>query len=477
MTAAPAPGALAVPQGAQSELPQGAQSERPYAKGRRVSVSSRVMLAVGSAAIVSAYLLALGSPLRLFFGDPVTYLSLADGLRIGPHQGYPPGYPMLLRLAEHVGLGSAPGFVALNLAMLAIGLGSVYLLCRRRIDLTPARAVLVCLAVLLTHTISELAPVLMSDTAYFGVAMMCVLVLSMAESRSGRSRVALLVLACALAGVGISVRFAGLALVPALAYVAARPYLVKLWRVLRGRPVAIAVCAAISVIVLVGAAVVVIRASPYGAHVAHTWRTGGGPGAFLGRLEVNARAKLSSLGEVALQTNCCTRVATAVGVHKLGLVASGFAIAGLALAAVAAYGWRTRRRVGAIEVFVLSTAAVILVYTGGSARFWIAALPFLIAYGLLGLERLARSRLAKVGVVIYLVVFVLAGGAWLIDSVRISTAGRDFPRVAAGFLDPPLAASYRVAFGQAQPGDELKAMPLAVKLLRRYEPLARDPAR
>jgi hypothetical protein len=397
-------------------------------------------------------------------------------LHIGPHQGYPPGYPVLLRLAEHIGLGSAPGFVAVNLTLLLVGIGSVYLLCRRQIKLTPTKAAIVCLAVLLTHIISELAPVLMSDTAYFGVAMLCLLVLSMAESRSGPRRGALLILGCTLAGIAVSIRFAGLALVPAVAYVTLWPYLVKLWRPLRRRRLAAAVCIAMSCVVLVGVTVVVIRASPYAAHVADTWRTGGGPGAFLGRLEVNARAKLSSLGEVALQTNCCDRVARTFGVHNLGIVASGFAIAGLVLAAVVAYGWRRRRRIGAIEVFVLSTAVVIAVYTGGSARFWIAALPFLIAYGMLGLERLARFRFAKVGVIVYLVAFVLAGGAWLINSVRISTAGRDFPRVAAGFLDPPLAASYRVAFGEAQPGDELKAMPFAVDLLRRYEPLASDPA-
>jgi hypothetical protein len=142
-------------------------------------------------------------------------------------------------------------------------------------------------------------------------------------------------------------------------------------------------------------------------------------------------------------------------------------------------GWRARRRFGAIEVFVLSTAAVILVYSGGVSRFWIAALPFIIAYALTGLGRLARFKLAKPAIILYACVFAVVGGAWLIESVRVSVSGRDFLRVAAssvdaGLLNARVAASYRVAFGEARPGDTALASAETVKLLQRHEPLARD---
>lgn len=445
------------------------------ARFRRVPTWSQAALATGFVAAVTPYLIALGSPLQLFGGDPITYLALADRLPItGNPQGYPPGYPALLRFAEDVGLGSAWGFVAVNLILLAVAVGCIYCLCRQPMGLAPVEAALVCMAVLLAHIVSELTPVVMSDIAYFGVAMFCLLVLSTAEPRWGRPRGRLLILAGALAAIAISIRIAGLALLPPIVYVAAEPYLIKLWRVVRRRPATVLATAAVSLLVLVAVTVVVTRTTPYGDQVTHTWSTNAGPGAVLSRLGADARDNLSSLGGIALQTNCCQRVAAALGVDDPGIISYAFAVVGLALVALVVLGWRARRRLGAIEVFVLATAAVNLVYAVGTPRYWLPALPFIIAYALLGLERFARLKRARVAVLAYVAAFAVAGAGWLIDSVRISTSGREFPRVAAAYLDPRLAASYRVAFGDPQSGDRLQASPLAVELLRRYEPLARD---
>jgi hypothetical protein len=435
---------------------------------------ARVGLWLSFALIVAPYLIALGSPLRLF-DDGVTYLSLADGVPTGPHQGYPPGYPALLRLAEHLGLGSAWGFVAVNLVILGIGIVCVYRMCRRPLGLTPVTSSLVCLAVLLSHTVSELAPVLMSDTAYLGVALLCVLTLSNAETRSGRARRGLLLGALALTALAVSIRIAGLALIPPLAFVAVgKPRLLGIWRAVRRRRLTLPALIA-SLLLLTTLTVLIINATPYAPHVAQTYRTTGGTHAFLGRMGTDARAKLASLGEVAAQTNCCVRAGRLIGVQNLAVVSDLFAAAGVAFIALAAFGWMAHRRFGAIEMFVLSTAAVIVVYAGGISRFWIAALPLLFAYAARGFQRLARFRISRLAAVVYLIGFAVAGGGWLAQSVRLSLAGRDFPRVAATSMFPQLAASYRVAFGEAVRGDRNEAMPAAVTLLRRYEPLARAP--
>src|ERR1700739_4112532 len=99
MTVAPASASRLVSQPSNSPVAELRARRRPSWR--------RAALATGCVAVVTPYLLALGSPLRLF-DDAVTYLSLADGSRLpGQHQVYPPGYPALLRIAEHIGLGSA----------------------------------------------------------------------------------------------------------------------------------------------------------------------------------------------------------------------------------------------------------------------------------------------------------------------------------------------------------------------------------
>ncbi|HZU76672.1 MAG TPA: hypothetical protein VFA70_07900, partial [Dehalococcoidia bacterium] len=126
-------------------------------------------LAAAFVAVTTPYLIALWSPLRLA-PDSVSYLSLADHIPRPPgQQTYPPGFPTVLRLAEHVGLGSARGFVAVELGFLAIALGAVYRLCREPLGLTQRGAALVCVGLLLTQIVVQLTPTVLSDVPEFGV--------------------------------------------------------------------------------------------------------------------------------------------------------------------------------------------------------------------------------------------------------------------------------------------------------------------
>jgi hypothetical protein len=171
-----------------------------------------------------------------------------------------------------------------------------------------------------------------------------------------------------------------------------------------------------------------------------------------------------SVGELAGQTNCCLRLSPSFAPL---LAAGGVLVLALLV------GWRVRPRFGAIEVSVVSTAFVVLVYAGAEPRFWLASLPFMLVYALFAGERLARARVAKVALVTFLIFFSLAGVGWLVDSVRMSTAGRrGFPDLWASQA-PNLAATYRVAFGEAGPGDQRRVNSAALSELRHSEPLAR----
>lgn len=405
--------------------------------------------------------------------DSVVYLAKAAGLRPPPgFHHYPPGYSELLRAAMHVGLGSARGFVAVNLLLLAVALGAVYRLCRQPMGLTPTKATVVCLVVLLSHTVSEVTPLVLSDVFDLAVTMICLLALSTAELQTGWPRRGWLALAAVLAAAAISIRSQSLALIPPLALViVGTPNLSKLWHsASRHRPTAIPV-AAVSLVAVVLAAVLVIGASPYGSQISHAWSGHGGVGGTLTRAGSKVESRLISVGELAAQTNCCQRLSHAFGLAVRPAFRLALMIGGAAVVALLVIGWRTRRRFGAIELYVLCTAAVVLVY-GTLTRYWITALPFMVVYGFFAAERLARIKPIKGAAIVFGVAFAIAGGAWLVEEVVISTSGRRFPDWEKA-IEPSLAPAYRVAFGEARPGDDRKVNAVALELLRRYEPLAR----
>jgi hypothetical protein len=425
----------------------------------------RAGLTAAFAALATPYLIAVASPLRLS-PDSVAYLSLADRIPDLPgHQAYPPGFPLLLRLAEGVGLGSAWGFVAMNLIFLAIAVGAVSRLCREPLGLTATGAALVCVLVLLAQTVIQLTPTVLSDVPYFAVAMVCLLALSRAGHGSTTPRAALLIAGGVLAAAAISIRIEGLALIPPVLVAAAGPDKVaSLWHRGRRRPARAIALAATALLALIASTVLVARATGYAWNLARAWPLSRGPGFVAHNAIVGMKTKLSSLGLLVTQ-----------GWHAGALV---LVAAGVGLLALCVVGLLSHRRLGPIELFVISTAAIILVYRGAVPRFWLAAVPFMIVYTGFGLQRFARSLgLATPATALYVIAFAVAGGVWLGRSIAISTSGRRFPQVwATQIRGRSVAAAYRVAFGEARPRDALAARPAAIELLRHYEPLARSRA-
>lgn len=440
---------------------------------RRVSARPAWPLVGISAAFVAVTLLYLTTvigPLRLQ-GNSVTFLAL--GLGIAPPGLAPPGltgtpfgYPALLRLINDVGLGSASGVVAVNLVLLAIAVAVVYRLSRRPLGLSPIRAALVCLAVLLSQAVSQLSPLPVSDIPAFAAAMTCLWALTAAEARSGRPRVALLLLGVLLAALATWVRTEYLALVPAVVFVAVgAPNLRRGWQLVRRHRRLAAGASPLLLLASIGVTILVIRATPYSHVIAYVWRDIHSVGALVARVGSEAKVKLMSIGELAVQADCCR--------HLGPSFAPIFAAAGVGVLALLVLGWRERPRLGPIEVFVLSTALVVLVFAGGAPSYWLPAVPFMMVYALFAGERLARIRGAKPALIVLLVGFAAAGTGRLVQSTLISTAGRAFPRVWATQYVPELAATYRVAFGEPQRGDERRVSRLALTELRRYDPLAR----
>ena len=444
-------------------LSSGRSTDNDAEAASRSSESKRVAAAGGLLALLSVpYLLSLASPLRLSW-DAVVYLSLARELVTGePYETnhtYPTGYPHLLALLDRAGLGIPWVFVAANLLFLAVGLLAAYLLFRRPFGFGRPTAILACCGILLAHDVARVSSIPLSDATFFGVSMLCLLLLERSADLKGLRVPISLVAAALLAAAAFEIRTVGVALWPAVLFaVVARPAIdQRLQRVARRRPV-VAVVVGLGALLLVGgAAVAGVMRTSYVRFLDERGTSGGD-------IVEQARLELSALGELA--TNV---VASSPRVPNA--LSSLLAVAGALLIAVVAVGVIRRRRVGALEVYGFVLALVLIAWPLDAPRLWIPALPILIGYAIIGARALAVRKVVRLALTTYVFVFAAIGAVVLGDSARLSLSGSDFADRWASET-PLLHATYRVAFGRADPAAVGPAHPGALRVLRYYEPRA-----
>jgi hypothetical protein len=408
------------------------------------------------------YLIALKSPLRLT-PDAVVFLSLARGIttetpfRPGEElKPGPRGYPHLLALLDRVGLGVPWAFVALNLLFLGVGLISVYLLLRSSFAFDRATTLLACGGTLLVHDVIADAAIALSDMTFFGLAMLCLLLLERSTHTGGFAATSMIMGAAALAAGAFAIRTIGIALWPTVIFVALSRFSIaqRLRDSTRGQ-LAAAASAAAAITLAVGAvAVIGIMHSGY-------FRIFGAQDASPESVFGQAKAKLRVIGELATNIPGSSRYALDAA-HPL------YYVAGALLIVLIIVGSIHRRRLGLVEVYTASTVLVLLAFPGNLSRLWIPIVPMLIAYVLVAARALGRRRLVRIGLSIYFVAFAAVGVASLADSVRLSLSGAQFPDRWTSV--PSLRAAYKVAFGQVTPASVGAIDQDALRVLRYYEP-------
>lgn len=397
---------------------------RPRPTGLAPAVLHR--LALGLALLLAVlYLLHLGTPLRLST-DTLIYLqaaaTLADGLgyaALGGRPMYPVGYPALVAAADLVGLGHAPGLLALNLLALAAGLAAWYRMLRAPLGCTPATALGLCVLTAASYGFVKHAPLMLSDVPFFGVAAVALLALVRFRERPGPVRLGV---ALAAVGAALLVRSAAVAFVPVLLWLLVqRTPLRGLGRRIRANPLRAAGLAALLLAVLavlgytVGAPTYLYDLQRvYGEH---------GLG---GVAWWNVRAKLSNLGEIGL--NVPRTIVTAAASELVAEVAAYLAGAVVALLAVRGT-IDAPGRASAPALFGYSYVALIVLWPGDDVRFWLPVMPLVLLALLRGaaavLARYApRARRTLAGA--YAAGFVLLGLAALGYSLSVAYAGPDF---------------------------------------------------
>jgi hypothetical protein len=358
-------------------------------------------------ALLALYGFALCGPLKMC-GDAPGYVELAAFLLHGTPArtiaapGYPyyfpHGYPYVLIGLNGLGLANPPAIIGVNLACLAIGLWATRSLLLRSFELSADAAWGVLLLTAGSSVFFQFASSAVSELPYFAAACMAVVCLER-TSRDGRSWLFLLggVLLCAVA---ISLRTAGIALIPAVIWAALRLPAVRrvsasprwFWP-------------AIPALILIGLGIWYGAGSHY---VSVTAADGFARFKFApeGYWLTAIGRKLAHIGELFSNQR-----ATDFPV----LYRDEFVLLGVLCLVICGVGWWSRRgRFGPLDAYVATYFLMIAAYPFWQLRLWLPIVPFLFGLAFLGLQLLfkgaGRSRTVGIRLAdIYVVAFVMLG--------------------------------------------------------------------
>lgn len=405
------------------------------------------------------YLLQVKSPLRLNT-DAIVLLSMADSflqgtgfLFYGKTTMFPPGYPALVALATVANLGTSWALILMNCIFLAAGVGATYYILTRSMKVRPETALLACCLTLLCYVFVKHATLPLTDIPFFGLACICLMVIAIADKKSGSEQARWLLLAWVLTLASIFMRRTGLALVPVLFWVWARQgrdtavlFRPAYWRK-RLTPAALIVLLAAGAVI---AAVVAKTSTSSDAKLFYSERT-----LVRGVAEVIGY-RLTEWGEVT----------TNIPQAKLPAPAQPLVPAiGLAVMAVAAAGfWSRRRTIGAADIYVVCYSLLVAAFPFYDARYWIPAFPFLIGHLVLAGEPVFCKPAVRLATAAYLGLFAVLGLVGLAYSTRVSYAGDRFPDV---YGDGSLTPTYRAAL-QGGSQNAPSVIPEALAVLRKH---------
>ncbi|HLA62969.1 MAG TPA: hypothetical protein VK610_00965, partial [Rhodothermales bacterium] len=338
--------------------------------------------------------------------DVVDYLGMAasgaDGGGFNPGGlRYPIGYPVLVAGLDRLGLPVPVAFVGLNAMLLAVGLFIAYGLYRQTFGYTARRAATLCLLVCASFVMVKHAALAMPDVLFSIAAVATVGAAVSSRERRGWGRFFWFVLAAGLAAAALSLRTAGVALLPVLFFgLLPRAFSPGgLVAGLRRRP-AVAVGVALLVVgVLAGGAVVLVQTT-YGKEGLALFDRYGTGGVALW----NVRAKVGEWGELVLNVPLLFP-STLLG-WQSGAV---YVVAGAAgMLAVLRGLWLRRRAFGPVEVFVIAYSLMLVLWPAQDARLWLPVFPFLVAYMSEAALDAARTPWRRRALAVYAGGYVLA---------------------------------------------------------------------
>ncbi|HYN80869.1 MAG TPA: hypothetical protein VES88_05155 [Gemmatimonadaceae bacterium] len=397
-------------------------SDRPHASPRRAGLPwegegvlrhwlfPMVLLGLGA-----LYLLQTLSPLRLD-SDAVDYLSTAAAMADGralPTVPFPPGYPVIIALLDRTGLGSTFFFILANSLFLGLGVWATWRIFGDRA--IQVRMWIVVATLLLVQVVRSVAAPL-PEAAFFGASLLSLAAASTALSANGLKRLMLFGLSFALAGLAVSVRLVGLALIPALLWgcLSAVHDVRPAWR-WRQLPAA----ATISLVVVLAAVVLILsRTAAFTHYMVHPrfWYVRGGLSSpVVDRLY----GMLTGFGELIIN----------LPLSRFHALQPVFAAAGLVALVALMLARQKPSRLDLAGVYLIFYLAILALWPYDSPRLWMPIAPLIVAHVVSTLARAPKSRAVRLFVPVYAAWVALTGIVALAYTSRISLSGGNFGRL------------------------------------------------
>jgi Dolichyl-phosphate-mannose-protein mannosyltransferase len=333
---------------------------------KRTQLALLLVLGVGA-----IYLPKIAHPVHIP-GDGDELRAMADSIRSGKGflpSRFPQGYPILMAALDSCGLGGDQSLVVVSLAAMAIGLVISYRLSIETLGLSTVAAAVVCL-------LAEISRVFWACAASVPAPEMCFFAASsfalLCASRAWRSD-GWLLLSVIAGAVAISLRSAGLPLLPAIAYQASRNQRV---RAIVLRPLSIAVLAVVCL-----AAGVRVSGMEYTGQLLDGIRVFGIAGTWF-RI---SNWRFIELGEIALNVSrMSVPWPLRYDLNFVGAVFLGFVGAGC---------WFLRKNPAAI--YVAAYCAMLFAWPWDFLRFWLPVIPLLFGFAFVGARRCGAFLRAK----------------------------------------------------------------------------------
>jgi len=365
-------------------------------------------------ALALIYFIQAATPLRLD-DDAVDYLrtaaAITDGIAL-PTLPIPYGYPHLLSLLERTGVATSSGFVIINCIFLFIGLYSIWKLREYR---TRTRQ-LAILTTLLAIPVIKSVTIALPDAVFFGISLLAVLCLSYAIEGTDLKRAALLIAAACLTIVAIDLRYAGIALIPALAwsFFKTRDARSQSGRKRAERNFELAIFGVLAVFFVTVAVTSRVFSNYVGQAQGYY-----AEGPIAGRLLDRAMVVVRSFGEVLVN----------LPFSRLKMFGSMFVIAGIVSGALLVLLVRRRSPMTPARVFLIGYLVLLIIWPFPTPRLWMPIIPLIFAESAEGFMSAPRRRWMLVAAGIYGCWFALTGVAALTYTTRISLSGNRFTQL------------------------------------------------
>ena len=415
----------------------------------RFSLALLLVLAV-------CFVLQVVSPLRLNT-DAIVLLSMGESgahgegfLDDGQKTVFPPGYPALLALLLSLGLAHSWVIVGLNMVFLSTGLIATRFLLIREFFEDRAAVLTICSFSLLSYVAVKHSTIPLTDVPFFCCSMCCIAAMSRIATADSNWRFVFLAgAAWFLAMAAISVRRAGVALVPPLAFAIIRSS--QFGALLKQLSLRTKLIAAVSSLLMcIGTIYVVLRTSSLSDF-------GSVEKVKIYNLVLQILSyRLTELGELFGNVPLSKMPARLqIMVPWMGFFLFLLVLSGLAT---------KRRKISSTEIFLVCYMGILFGWPYYDARFWLPVIPLVGAYSVLAVKTLNFPRVA---VAMYCIVFATLGFGAIAYSTRISFAGSKFPdKYGDGYLRPTYCAAFHSC---RDGGDPNKVNAKALRLLREYE--------